>query len=262
MTTAIRALAACLALSVATVAPSVVADAADGGSAQRASLKVSIDRSKVDLEHHRLEVVMSQTAKSVDIKVIGDSGAVLANESQDFTGKPAGTPLVVTWTPSSDEAVARIEVFGHDTDGYYAGVAIVPWSVRIPHQDVLFDTNKANILPAEKPKLEDSFGKIKAAVAAHKDLGPIKLFIAGHTDTVGSNEHNLTLSRRRAQAIARWFKQRGVKVPVYWEGFGESIPAVKTGDNVDEPKNRRVDYILGIDPPALKAGSPPAWHPT
>ena len=223
-------------------------------------LKVTIDRSKVDLEHHQLEVKLSRTAKSVRIKVIDDSGDVLAEEEHDFNGKPAGTPLVVTWSPKNDSTVARIEVFGYDTHGYYAGVAIVPWSVSIPHQEVLFDTDKAVIKPSEKPKLEDSYAKIKQAVKEHKDLGSIKLFIGGHTDTVGSAAHNLELSRRRAHAIAAWFRHRGIHIPVLYAGFGESVPAVKTADNVDEPRNRRVDYILAIDAPQMKSGSSVAWH--
>ena len=112
----------------------------------------------------------------------------------------------------------------------------------------------------EKPKLEDSYAKIKKAIKEHKDLGSIKLFIGGHTDTVGSAAHNMELSRRRARAIAAWFRHRGIHIPVYYAGFGESVPAVKTGDNVDEPRNRRVDYILAIDPPQMKSGTNVAWH--
>ena len=223
-------------------------------------LKVSIDRSKVDLKDHHLEVKLSRTAASVHIKVLDESGDVLADEEEDFEGKPAGTPLVVTWSPKNDSPVARIEVFGYDTHGYYAGVAIIPWSVSIPHQEVLFDTDKAVIKPSEKPKLEDSYAKIKQAIKEHKDLGSIKLFIGGHTDTVGTAAHNLELSRRRARAIAAWFHHRGIRIPVYYAGFGESVPAVKTADNVDEPRNRRVDYILAIDPPAMKSGVNVAWH--
>jgi outer membrane protein OmpA-like peptidoglycan-associated protein len=253
------------AILLATALPSAaLADAPppaplEGGDKKLPPLKVTVDRSKVDLEKHRLEVKLSRTAKSVKIKVLGDSGDTLAEEEHDFEGKPADTPLIVTWTPKKKEPVARIEVFGYDTEGYYAGVAIVPWSVNIPHQEVLFDTDKAVIKPGEKPKLEDSFQKIEDAIQQHKELGAIKLFIAGRTDTVGTPAHNVELSRKRAKAIAGWFKKRGIKIPIFWEGFGEGVPVVKTKDEVDEPRNRRVDYILAIEPPATKSGSAPAW---
>jgi outer membrane protein OmpA-like peptidoglycan-associated protein len=222
-------------------------------------LKVVVDRSKVDLKARRLEVKMSRTAEMVRIKVFDEMGAELADEEHDFSGMRAGSPLVVTWKPKSKDPVARIEVFGHDAHGYWSGVAIVPWSLEIPHQELHFDTDKADIKPAEEPKLEESYERITEAIAKHKELGAIKLFIAGHTDTVGAPGYNLDLSRRRARSIGTWFKKRGLKIQVLYEGFGESVLAVKTEDEVDEPKNRRADYILAIEAPTLKSGAAAAW---
>jgi outer membrane protein OmpA-like peptidoglycan-associated protein len=227
---------------------------------QRSSLEVAIDKSKVDLAAHRLEVKMNHVAAKVTIKVFDDSGAVLADEEQDFAGRLPLSPLVVSWSPSSDDAVAKIEVFAYDKDGFYKGIAIIPWSVSIPHEEVNFKHDSSDIEDAEKPKLETSFAKVTEAIASHKELGKITLFIAGHTDTMGSAVYNVQLSRARARAIAGWFRKRGLKVPIAFEGFGESALLVKTADEVDEPKNRRVDYILSIDEPTLKSGSfRPAW---
>ena len=47
---------------------------------------------------------MSRPAGKVKITVYDESNAVLADEEQDFTGRPGGTPLIVTWNPSSDAA--------------------------------------------------------------------------------------------------------------------------------------------------------------
>lgn len=221
---------------------------------KKPSLQVTIDRSKVDLAKHTLEVKLSRAAEKVVIKVIGESGAELANVEKPFSGAAAGTPLEMSWTPSSDEAVARIEVWGHDTEGYYAGVAIIPWNVSIPHEEVNFATDSDVIRESEVPKLDASLQQIKDALNKHKELGKITLYIIGHTDTVGSAEHNLQLSRRRARSISAWFKGRGLKNPIAYEGLGESAPAVKTADEVDEPKNRRVDYILSLEPPRLASG--------
>jgi outer membrane protein OmpA-like peptidoglycan-associated protein len=89
----------------------------------------------------------------------------------------------------------------------------------------------------------------------------VRLYIAGHTDTVGDAGYNLRLSRLRAQAIARWFRQRGLRIPIGWEGFGESAPLIATADNVDEPRNRRVDYILSVDEPVFNVlGFRPSWN--
>jgi outer membrane protein OmpA-like peptidoglycan-associated protein len=223
-------------------------------------LVVTIDKSKVDLEARRLEVRMNRKPSHVAIKVFGESGKLLAEERHDFAGKAAGAPLWVTWNPSGADPVARIDVFGYDDEGYYSGLRLVPWSLSIPHEEVNFETNQAAILPAEEPKLEESLKKIGEAVRAHGDLGPITLFIAGHTDTRGTPEHNLDLSRRRARSIAAWFGRRGLKIPIAYEGFGESSPLIKTADEVDEPRNRRVDYVLSVEEPRFKtSGQVPSW---
>ena len=232
-------------------------------SAAGSPLKVQVDKTKVDLKAHRLEVKMSHPAGKVKIEVYADSEAQLADEEQDFTGRPAGAPLIVTWTPSSDAAVARIEVKAYDAQGNWVGVEIAPWFVPIPHEDVNFRTGSADIDEPETPKLEAAFTKLQdvlAKDAAHGRMHPgITLYIAGHTDTVGTAAHNLKLSQDRARSIASWFRKRGVKLPISFEGFGETSLEVKTGDNVDEPRNRRVDYVLSDGPPQYSAAFKPSW---
>jgi outer membrane protein OmpA-like peptidoglycan-associated protein len=238
---------------------SVLATRARAASA----LHVQVDKAKVDLKLHRLEVKMSHPAGKVKITVVGESGATLADEEQDFTGRAAGTPLVVTWSPSSDEPIATIDVHAFDTQGAWVGVQISPWFVSIPHEDVNFKTGVADIEDAETPKLEAAFAKLTEVLAkdaAHGHQHPgITLFIAGHTDTVGTAASNLKLSQARARAIAAWFHKRGVRLPIAFEGFGETALAVSTADNVDEPRNRRVDYVLSDEPPRYGGGLPPAW---
>jgi outer membrane protein OmpA-like peptidoglycan-associated protein len=245
-------ISAILALSILASSAAVFAD--DAKAPQRPALKVMIDRSKVDLKAHTLEVKLSRAADKVRLKVFGESGAILAEVEKPFNGAPAGTALEMTWTPSSDEPVAKVEVWGHDTEGYYAGVAIVPWSVSVPHQEVNFPTNSDAIQAADVPKLEASLKTISEIAQKHAGLGKVTLFVLGHTDTVGRDDANLALSRRRARAIASWFKSHGLSIAIAFEGLGERAPLVKTGDEVDEPRNRRVDYILALEPPALPSG--------
>ena len=126
---------------------------------------------------------MSHPAGKVKIEVYADSEARLADEEQDFTGRPAGAPLIVTWTPSSDAAVARIEVHAYDAQGNWVGVEIAPWFVPIPHEDVNFRTGSSDIDEPETPKLEAAFAKLQdvlAKDAAHGRMHPgITLYIAG-----------------------------------------------------------------------------------
>jgi outer membrane protein OmpA-like peptidoglycan-associated protein len=221
-------------------------------------LRIEVDKAKVDLAARKLELRMNHAPGRVELKVFGPTGATpLVDTTQDFAGHAPGETLVVSW-PDPGGEVARIDLRAYDAAGYYVGVALIPWSVTIPHEEVNFATDSALITAGESPKLERSLRLIIDSLARHRNLGPIKLFIAGHSDTVGATVYNLRLSQRRAQSIAAWFRRHGLRVPIYYEGFGEQSLAVATPDETDEPRNRRVDYILAIEEPTLK-GPRPAW---
>ena len=219
-----------------------------------APLRVEIDKSRVNLAARTLEVRMTRPAGRVEVKVFGATGdAPIVDAEQDFRGRAAGETLTVSWpAPVGGGEAARIDLRVYDADGFYTGMSLVPWSVHIPHEEVNFATDSATITADQTPKLIKSLDLINAALARHRELGPIKLFIAGHTDTVGKNDYNLKLSQRRAQSIASWFRTRGLRVPVYYEGFGEQALLVATPDQTDEARNRRVDYILAVEEPTLK----------
>ena len=226
-----------------------------------ALLDVQIERSQVNLAAGRLPLRVSVPDGNVELRFVDGAGETLFEHEQEFRAHDPATWLVVTWPalPKGSE-VGRVDVKVSDTSGAFRSFALFPWSVYIPHEEVNFATAAATIAPAEVPKLQASLTRIVDALAKHKDLGAIKLYVAGHTDTVGSTAYNLTLSRKRAQAIAGWFRKGGLSLPIAFEGFGEHAPLIATPDNKDEPRNRRVDYILSIEDPVLKATAfVPAW---
>src|SRR5688572_27230754 len=132
------ALAAIL-LALGVLAPRAITPARAGESptqkpeSKLPPLQLQLDLADVDLEAGQLTLRMSRPAARVTLKALSLSGAVLAEAEQRFEGTPAGTPLVVRWTPPQAEAVARIELYGYDVHDYFKGVAITPWSFEIPH---------------------------------------------------------------------------------------------------------------------------------
>jgi outer membrane protein OmpA-like peptidoglycan-associated protein len=69
--------------------------------------------------------------------------------------------------------------------------------------------------------------------------------VYGHTDTVGSSTSNQRLSEQRAQAVSNYLISRGVSSSrIRWMGFGETQLKIATGDNVNEPMNRRVEIKI------------------
>ena len=138
-------------------------------------------------------------------------------------------------------------------DGVATRVELIPWSVTVEHEDVQFETDSAVIQPSEDAKLDASLARIAAIVKRGERFMKMKLYIAGHTDTVGSHAKNRKLSLDRARAIAAYFRRRGLALPIAFAGFGEEVLEIRTGDGVDERANRRADYVIG---PASAAAPP------
>ena len=224
-------------------------------------LRVEIDKSRA-VSQRTVELRMNHAPSHVEVKVFGLTGdAPLVEHEQKFNGRGPGDTLTVTW-PDPGADVARIEVKSYDTEGGSYTYTLTPWFVSIPHEEVNFATDSTVVTAGEAPKLEASLKLINQALDKHRDMGSIKLFILGHTDTVGQPAYNLKLSQSRAQSIASWFRRRGLRIPVYFEGLGEQSLLVATPDETDERRNRRVEYILGVESPPLKAvGFRPAWKP-
>lgn len=73
-----------------------------------------------------------------------------------------------------------------------------------------------------------------------KDIG-----INGHSDRVGSEEYNKTLSMKRALAVSELLRAQGVDpLRMNASSHGEGNPLIDTPDNVPEPRNRRVEVIV------------------
>lgn len=72
-----------------------------------------------------------------------------------------------------------------------------------------------------------------------------ELVIIGHTDTQGTGSANDALSLRRAGEVRDLFTQRGFAAErIETAGRGERELAVPTADEVDEPRNRRVEILV------------------
>jgi outer membrane protein OmpA-like peptidoglycan-associated protein len=105
-------------------------------------------------------------------------------------------------------------------------------------------------------------GKISEAVKRYGEFAALRLYILGHTDTVGPTDSNRELSLQRARSIAAYFRKNGARLPIYYEGFGEQAPHKPTPDETAEPANRRAEYIISVDDPTLtNAPFSPKWRP-
>jgi outer membrane protein OmpA-like peptidoglycan-associated protein len=214
-------------------------------------LHLKLDKKDVDVAGRKIAFSLSRPISKVELKVLLDSGRPAFDGEIKFNAEPGGTRLDVTW-PEASGNVFKIAFRAFDTTGFHTGIDLFPWSINIPHEEVNFDSGKSDIRPGEETKLDKSVKEISDAVFKYGRFAEVKLYVAGHTDTVGSKESNRALSNDRARSIASYFKKKGIKCPIRYFGFGEEALMVGTNDEVDEQRNRRAEYILSVEDPAGK----------
>jgi outer membrane protein OmpA-like peptidoglycan-associated protein len=106
--------------------------------------------------------------------------------------------------------------------------------------DVLFATNQSDLTPAAKSQLDALMTRLQGA-----DVSSIK--VVGHTDNVGTDAYNQTLSERRANSVADYLLSQGVAPnKVSSEGKGESEPVAENDTEEGRAKNRRVDLHINV----------------
>lgn len=222
------------------------------------ALTIDLSRAAADVEKRTLEVGVSAPVERADITAYGARKVVLDRSSVAVAGGPGD--VTVPWVGDPADVVL-LDVTLHSTSAW-AGFTYSPWFLDIPHDDVLFASNSADIPASESYKLEKTLHDLEGVIEKYGEVVPVKLYIAGCTDTVGDGAHNRDLSGRRARAIAAWLRQHGYDRPIFFHGFGESLLAVRTGDGVDEARNRRVLYMVGANPPPPGSGIPGVrWTP-
>ncbi|MBA3052255.1 MAG: OmpA family protein [Candidatus Omnitrophica bacterium] len=104
--------------------------------------------------------------------------------------------------------------------------------------NILFGSGKA--------KLQSSANKSLDEVAALAKAYPEnKISIEGHSDSVGSNAYNNTLSLERAQSIRDYLVSKGLpKGRFMVSGYGEEKPIASNRNREGQMKNRRVEIII------------------
>lgn len=91
----------------------------------------------------------------------------------------------------------------------------------------------------------ESVGRIPVVLAEVKKRDSRDIGVVGHSDTAGNADYNIKLSLRRAHAVAKILTSEGVKADdIEISSHGENDPLIKTGDNVHEPRNRRVEVVV------------------
>ncbi len=107
-----------------------------------------------------------------------------------------------------------------------------------PMRPVSFVLNFASATGELTPESRSVLEQVIAEVARRADA---EIAVIGHTDRVGTEAANDALALQRAEAVRSALLAAGVAARIDVAGRGEREPLIPTADEVDEPRNRRVE---------------------
>ena len=108
--------------------------------------------------------------------------------------------------------------------------------------EILFDFDSS----ALRSESRDTLRELAGVLARYPDQS---ISVAGHTDSVGSDGYNQTLSEQRAAAVKDFLVAQGVprsRVAAY--GYGETRPVSSNSTAEGRQLNRRVQVFIQADP--------------
>jgi len=110
--------------------------------------------------------------------------------------------------------------------------------VNLAAKNIHFETNSATIK-------QESFSDLDTIVEILLDYPTVDGLIEGHTDDVGDDAANMTLSQNRAAAVKQYIENKGIDaMRLTAKGYGETQPVAKNNTPEGRQLNRRVEVKL------------------
>ncbi len=119
------------------------------------------------------------------------------------------------------------------------GKVIIEGSDIVILDKVQFETNSAKILPQSNEILD----AVASTMKGHPEF--LVMEVAGHADERSTDEHNLSLTKQRAQSVMEAMQKRGVAAKrLVSQGYGEYCPLDAASNPAAWEKNRRVEFKI------------------
>ena len=104
---------------------------------------------------------------------------------------------------------------------------------------VTFELNKAELQPDFKPLLDRQAALLKSHFSG------LDVYVCGHTDALGTQDFNLSLSLARARCVASYLETLGAPRERFKvQGFGSAYPVAPNQTETGRARNRRTELVL------------------
>lgn len=109
---------------------------------------------------------------------------------------------------------------------------------KVVLNNIFFESGRSELKPI-------SYVELNKAADLLKDNSTMVIEIGGHTDNLGSDALNLTLSQKRAEAVQKYLVLAGIdEARVKSKGFGETQPIADNNTDEGRAKNRRTEFEI------------------
>lgn len=164
---------------------------------------------------------------------VGKTVVTTNNGEQILTRKNQSTRVM-----TADEAPGHPELMSEHEIGKRFGAALQAQPDKPAHFLLYFVSGTTELDENSRLLLQ----QIKERISSYP---LVDIRIIGHTDTVGSAESNAELALDRAKGVARELIAVGVDENLLRvDSHGEGNPVIPTEDDVEEPRNRRVEVVI------------------
>ncbi|WP_245882799.1 OmpA family protein [Hymenobacter chitinivorans] len=104
--------------------------------------------------------------------------------------------------------------------------------------NLFFDTNEYELKPTSRTELN----RLIQFMRQYQD---VQVEVSGHTDDVGADADNITLSQNRARSVYNYLVEHGVKATrLRYKGYGETKPLVANDTDAHRQQNRRIELKI------------------
>ena len=135
---------------------------------------------------------------------------------------------------AQDECPGTLEGLKVDASGCVAAAS----AQTVVLKGVTFLPNSAELTPAAKTVLDEAYDALAGQTNLNVELG-------GHTDSVGDEKFNESLSQRRAESVRKYLSGKGIDAGrLTARGYGESQPVADNKTKAGRQQNRRVELKI------------------
>jgi outer membrane protein OmpA-like peptidoglycan-associated protein/tetratricopeptide (TPR) repeat protein len=135
----------------------------------------------------------------------------------------------------------NFSLIGHEAKNPY-DIAVLLEPIEIGNtvilNNIFFDTNKFDLK-------DESLAELQKLVDFLTVNPTIHIEISGHTDNVGNNQANQTLSENRAKSVYQYLIQNKIDASrLVYKGYGETKPVAPNDTEDGRKKNRRTEFKI------------------